>query len=45
VGSFLVLFYCRFRLDPKGTNLEYVGRNDKRTVRCNKAVILAGHLN
>ena len=44
-GSFLTLVLRAAKLDPNATNPEYVGRSDNRTVRCNEAVILAGHLN
>ena len=42
VGSFCYLFYVRSKLDPRGANLDYIGRSVNRTARCNGAEILAG---
>jgi len=41
----MYLIFVPVKLDPKGANLEDVGRSDNCTARCNGAVILAGHLN
>jgi len=45
VGAFLYLILVVAKLDPNGTNPEDVGRSENCTVRCNRAVILAGHMN
>jgi len=40
----MYLVFVPVRLDPKGANIEDIGRSDTRA-RCNGAVILAGRLN
>ncbi len=45
VGSLLNLFFARDKLDHDGANPEYGDRSIVSMARCNRAVILAGHLN